>query len=149
MKTSQKGIDLIKHFEGLKLKAYLCPANVPTIGYGTTILPNGAKVPIDSICTKEEAEMFLKHDLIAFENQVLKLLKVEVNQNQFDALVSFTYNLGSGCLAKSTLLKNINANLPIVQGMFTAYSNARIKGLLQSLPGLVRRRNAEFNLYVS
>lgn len=148
MKTGQKGIDLIKEFEGLRLKAYLCPANVWTIGYGTTILPNGAKVPIDSICTKEEAEMFLKHDLIAFEKQVENLLKVEVNQNQFDALVSFVYNLGAGTLAKSQLLKNINAKLPINQGMFTAYSKAKVNGLLQSLPGLVKRRNAEYELFI-
>jgi lysozyme len=143
-KTSQKGIDLIKKYEGLKLKAYLCPANVMTIGYGTTFLPNGVKVPKDSVCTKEEAEMFLKNDLIKFEKHVTKVVTVPINQNQFDALVSFAYNLGS---IYPTLLKmiNVNPNDERIETQWLKYCYAG-KVLLQ---GLHNRRVAEYKLYNS
>ena len=142
--TSQKGIDLIKKFEGLKLKAYVCSAGVDTIGYGTTILPNGVKVPKGSTCTKEEAEMFLKHDLKRFEKHVNKVVNVPITQNQFDALVCFAYNLGS---IYPNLLKmiNINPNDENIENQWLKYCYAG-KVFLQ---GLHNRRIEEYKLYNS
>ena len=110
-KTDKKGIDFIKSFEGLKLKPYLCGANVPTIGYGTTIYPNGRKVSLNDVSiTEKDAEAFLIRDLDFFEKQVDSFTTDAVNQNQFNALVSFAYNLGANALKGSTLLKKVNAN---------------------------------------
>ncbi|MGL5713608.1 MAG: lysozyme, partial [Paraclostridium sp.] len=106
MQISQKGIDLIKQFEGCKLKAYLCPAGVWTIGFGSTSgVIEGMQI------TEKEAEEMLKKDLRYFERWVSKLIEVELTQNQFDALVSFTYNLGEGALKGSTLRKKLNMGL--------------------------------------
>ena len=145
MKTSNKGIELIKRFEGLRLKAYVCSGGVDTIGYGTTILPNGIKVPKGSTCTKEQAEMFLKNDLEKFESGVRKLVTVPIKQNQFDALVCFAYNVGLGALGKSTLLKkiNINPNSDEIESEFMKWSFA--KNI--QLEGLRLRRKAESELY--
>ena len=149
MKTSQNGINLIKQSEGCKLKQYYCSANKSTIGYGTTILPNGKEVPADSICTIDEAIMFLKHDLGVFENGVNKFVTVPINQNQFDALVCFTYNVGLGALKSSSLLRkiNINPNDESIKDSFLAYSKAKVKGVLTVLKGLQTRREKEANLY--
>jgi lysozyme len=145
MKTSNKGIELIKRFEGLRLKAYVCSGGVDTIGYGTTILPNGIKVPKGSTCTKEQAEMFLKNDLEKFESGVRKLVTVPIKQNQFDALVCFAYNVGLGALGKSTLLKkiNINPNSEEIESEFMKWSFAKHI----QLEGLRLRRKAESELY--
>jgi lysozyme len=145
MKTSNRGIELIKRFEGLRLKAYICSGGVDTIGYGTTILPNGIKVPKSSTCTKEQAEMFLKNDLEKFEAGVRKLVTVPIKQNQFDALVCFSYNVGLGALAKSTLLKkiNINPNSEEIESEFMKWSFAKHI----QLEGLRLRRKAESELY--
>ena len=142
MKTSNRGIELIKRFEGLRLKAYVCSGGVDTIGYGTTILPNGIKVPKGSTCTKEQAEMFLRNDLEKFEAGVHKLVTVPIKQNQFDALVSYTYNTGGS----DTLFKLINQKAPqeqIEKWFKTKYitSNGAI------LNGLIERRKAESKLY--
>ncbi len=145
MKTSNRGIELIKRFEGLRLKAYVCSGGVDTIGYGTTILPNNIKVPKGSTCTKEQAEMFLKNDLEKFEAGVRKLVTVPIKQNQFDALVCFSYNVGLGALGKSTLLKkiNINPNSDEIESEFMKWSFA--KNI--QLEGLRLRRKAESELY--
>jgi len=145
MKTSNRGIELIKRFEGLRLKAYICSGGVDTIGYGTTILPNGIKVPKGSTCTKEQAEMFLKNDLEKFESGVRKLVTVPIKQNQFDALVCFAYNVGLGALGKSTLLKkiNINPNSEEIESEFMKWSFAKHI----QLEGLRLRRKAESELY--
>ena len=100
METGQKGINLIKKYEGLALKAYLCPANVLTIGYGHT----GKDVIPDMQINEVTAEQILKRDLEKFEKAVDRLVTSKINQNQFDALVSFTFNLGEGNLKSSTLL---------------------------------------------
>ena len=103
MKTSPKGISLIKEFEGLSLDAYLCSAGVLTIGYGHTGgIQKGDKI------TAKKAEELLQDDLKKFENGVLRLVRVPLNQNQFDALVSFAFNLGVGNLGKSALLRKLN-----------------------------------------
>ncbi|MGL5716723.1 MAG: lysozyme [Paraclostridium sp.] len=139
MKTSQKGIDLIKSFEGCRLETYKCSANVNTIGYGTTkgVVP-GMKISL------LEAEEMLKRDLIYFERWVEKLIEVELTQNQFDALVSFTYNLGEGALKNSTLRKFLNdKRYDLVPGQFLRWNMAGGK----VLNGLVRRREAEAKMF--
>ena len=143
MNINAVGIKLIKEFEGLRLSAYLCPANVWTIGYGHT----GKEVTQNLKWTAEIAEKYLKIDLLKFETGVLKLLKVKLNSNQFSALVSFAYNLGLGNLEESTLLKLINKN-PSDQNInkeFMKWINAGGK----LLPGLYRRRQTESELYFS
>jgi lysozyme len=108
-KLNKKGLELIKYFEGLRLKPYLDVGGVATIGYGTIRYENGTPVTMkDKEITKERAEELLKHHVAEFEAGVNKLLKVDINDNQFAALVSFAYNLGLGNLKNSTLLRYIN-----------------------------------------
>ena len=139
MRTSRKGIEFIKAHEGLRLDAYLCPAGVPTIGYGHT---HGVKMG-DRI-TEEQAEMLLIDDLIVVEREVNRY-GLHLNQNQFDALVSFVYNVGARNFRSSTLLKRLKANPndPDIANQFKrwVYCDGKV------LPGLVRRRNDEAKLY--
>lgn len=142
MKISQKGIDLIKSFEGLELKAYKDSVGVTTIGYGST----GSHVSIGMTITKEQSEQLLKKDLERFEKGVSDLVKVPLNQNQFDALVSFAFNLGLGNLKSSTLLKKLNASDYIgASKEFERWNRAGGK----VLNGLTRRRIAERDLFLS
>ncbi len=136
---SQKGLDLIKEFEGERLDAYKCPAGVWTIGYGTTSnVSPGMKI------SKEHAQNLLAQDVSKFEDAVKRLVKVPLNQNQLDALVSFTYNLGEGNLAKSTLLKLLNQrDYAGAANEFGRFINANGK----PLKGLIRRRAAEQALF--
>ena len=144
MTTSQRGISLIKQFEGLKLNAYLCSANVPTIGYGNTYYPNGVKVKLGDKISQEQAEELLKDILKKFEAIVNRKLKVKVSQNQFDALVSHTYNTGGS----DTLFRLINngANDTEVR---TWIESRYITANGVKLKGLIRRRKAESYLYFS
>lgn len=146
MKTSEAGKALIKSFESCSLKPYLCPARIPTIGWGTTRYPDGRMVSIsDPRISQAQADAYLEHDLAAFERNVLQLLRVTPTQNQFDALVSFAYNLGAGALEKSTLLKKLNANDRSGAGNeFLKWDKA--KGVV--LPGLTRRRKAERAMFL-
>ena len=140
MNTSQNGIELIKKFEGCRLETYICPAGVFTIGYGHT----GADVKSGLKITQEEAETLLKNDLKAFEKGVQRIIKKELTQNQFDALVSFAYNLGLESLRKSTLAKLIN------QGKIKEASSQFERWVYANgvkLNGLIRRRKAEKNLF--
>lgn len=141
MKTSPKGIALIKEFEGLRLKAYKCPGGVWTIGYGHT-----AGVKPGMVITEAQAEEYLKADLIAFE-RYLNGLGLALNQNQFDALVSFIYNVGTGNFSSSTLLRKVRANPQdnsiMDEFLRWIYSKGRV------LPGLQRRRLREMKLYFS
>lgn len=142
MKISQKGIKLIQDFEGLALKAYKDPIGIWTWGYGST----GPHVTPDKVGTKEEAEQLLKKDLERFEKGVSEIVKVPLNQNQFDALCSFAFNLGIGNLKSSTLLKKLNAS---------DYKGAADEILRWNraggkvLAGLTRRRIAERDLFLS
>jgi len=139
MKISQEGVNLIKHFEGCRLEAYKCPAGVWTIGYGHT---KGVKEG-DAI-EQEAAEAFLIEDLEAFEQAVARLVKVPITQQQFDALVSFTFNLGAGNLERSTLLEKLNGYqyIEVPEQMMRW-----VKAGGQVLDGLVRRRAAEAALF--
>ena len=111
MRLNQTGYDLIKQFEGLRLKPYRSSANIATIGYGSTYYENGIKEQMsDPPITGARAEVLLKNVADRFAQKVANLLKKPVTQNQFNALVSFAFNVGSGALASSTLLKLVNAN---------------------------------------
>jgi len=142
-----KGYDLIKKYEGCQLKAYLCPAKVPTIGYGNTMYENGNKVKIGDEITQQRAEDLLLHIGKYFESEIKKLVKVTLTDNQFGALLSFTYNLGVGNLRVSTLLKKINANPndPTIKDEFLKWNKAGGK----VLAGLTKRRQSESELYFS
>ncbi|MFJ1431362.1 lysozyme [Capnocytophaga canimorsus] len=146
MKISQQGIDLIKKWEGFRSSPYLDAAKVPTIGYGTTFYPNGKKVTMrDKSITEQEAEAYLRAVIAQFERVVNRLVTSKINQNQFDALVSFVYNVGSGNFQKSTLLKlvNENPNHPDIGNWFLKYNKASGR----ELKGLTNRRNDEATLY--
>lgn len=140
MTTSQKGIDLIKEFEGCVLKAYKCPAGVWTIGYGTTqgINPN-------MVITQAQAETFLKRDIKPVE-RFLNGMCINYTQGQFDALISWIYNLGIGSFKSSTMYKYIVAKRKDVEitDQMVRWVNSGGKPLL----GLKRRRVAEANMFL-
>ena len=148
MKLNQKGYDLIKSFEGLSLKPYKCSAGVATIGYGNTYYENNVKVQMsDPVITKKRAEDLLKISADRYASKVDNLVHKPITQNQFNALVSFAYNVGSGALASSTLLKkvNFNPNDAMIAKEFLKWNKA--KGV--TLAGLTTRRIKESALYFS
>ncbi len=156
MKLDNKGYVLIAKFEGLRLKPYLCSAGVPTIGYGNTFYPSGAKVTMrDKPITQETAFWMLKQVADMFARDVDKLVTSNVNQNQFNALVSFAFNLGSDIdadnipegLGDSTLLRKVNANPndPSIAREFIKWNKAGGR----VLDGLTKRRIQESELYFS
>ncbi len=139
MKISNKGLDIIKQYEGLKLQAYQCTAGVWTIGYGHT---KGVKQG-DSI-NEEQAEQYLIRDVQVAEDAI-NAENLNINQNQFDALVSFVFNCGVAAFKSSTLLRKIkaDANDPAIADEFAKWRNAGGS----AVAGLVRRRGSESNLY--
>ena len=144
MKTSDAGLKLIMQFEGLRLKAYRCPAGVWTIGYGHTSAAGAPEVRDGMRISAQEAEAILKRDLAGFEAAVAGMVKTELTQAQFDVLVSFAYNCGVGALKASTLLKRVNAGaFDAVPAELMKWTKAKGK----ELPGLVRRRRAEAALW--
>lgn len=144
--VSTTGVNLVKKFEGLhkkmadgRIRSYRDPAGIWTIGYGHT-----KGVRSGQHITEEEANRFLIEDLEIAKRGVLRLVKVPLTQNQLDALVSWTFNLGEGNLSSSTMLKRLNAGrYDQVPSEMTKWHKARVNGVLTSLPGLVRRRAAE------
>jgi len=146
MKVSEKGINLIKRFEGLILKPYLCPAKIPTIGYGNTFYEDGTKVTMnDKPITAEMAEKLLKITVNNFALKVQEIIKVTLLQHQFDAIVSFAYNVGIGNLKKSTLLKKIN-NSEFKEAIFEFGKWNKAGGKV--LKGLTTRREAERQMFI-
>jgi lysozyme len=148
--VSKNCVDLIKYYEAGNdvskyLKAYLCPAGVWTIGIGTTIYPTGKRVAQGDVITVAQANAYLMNDLRNLIAAVDSYTTNDINQQQFDALVSFAYNLGSSALKGSTLLKKVNLNLkdPSIQTEFEKWVHADGK----VLPGLVKRRKSEAYLY--
>lgn len=141
MKTSNKGIELIKTYEGCRLSAYRCPAGVLTIGYGHT-----KGVREGSSITMAEAEDLLKKDLEYFENQLTKL-NLGLTQCQFDALVSFCFNCGFSSFRNSTLYRRVKSHAPEaeIRSAFAMWN----RGGGKVLPGLVKRRKAEADLFFS
>jgi lysozyme len=146
MIASQNCINLIKLFEGYKPKAYLCPAGVPTIGYGSTMYTDGRKIKLGDTINEQQANELLMWEL---RNKAFSLNGLKINQNQIDALLSFIYNLGIGAFAKSTLKKKIvaNPNDASIKAEFMKWNKARVGGQLIELKGLTRRRIAEAELY--
>lgn len=138
---NKAGLELIKKYEGLRLKAYLDPVGVPTIGYGST---QGIKIG-DEI-NEVQAEAFLLRDVSNFERKILSLLNVTINENQLAAVTSFAYNVGVGNLTKSTLLKLVNQKrFEHAAEQFGKWINAGGK----PLPGLIKRREAEKQLFLT
>jgi lysozyme len=146
MKLNNDGYNLITKHEGLSLKPYLCPAKVPTIGYGNTYYQDGKRVTLlDNPITKEQAFEMFKEIADRFAKSVSQSVTADINQNQFNALVSFAYNVGVANLKKSTLLKLVNANPnnPQIKLEFLKWTKAN--GVL--LNGLLKRRNDECSVY--
>ncbi|AYL07968.1 lysozyme (plasmid) [Enterobacter asburiae] len=146
MQISDKGIALIKQFEGCKLTAYQDSVGVWTIGYGWTKPVDGKPIRAGMTIKQETAERLLKTGLVSYENDVSRLVKVDLTQGQFDALVSFTYNLGARSLSTSTLLRKLNAgDYAGASDEFLRWNKAGGK----VLNGLTRRREAERALFLS
>ena len=142
-KTGQLGLNLIRKFEGFYAKPYLCPAGIPTIGYGATYYPNGKRVTLqDAAITEQQAEEMLVSMLKTYEQSVDSFTRDDINQNQFDALVSFTWNTGGS----DTLFKMINTNFSITDCAAWLRSHYTTSGG-KVLQGLVNRRNAEAKLF--
>lgn len=141
--TSQKGVELIKCFEAFSATPYLCPAGIITIGYGHIILPGEHYESL----SMADADNLLRRDLLKIENAVIRNLNVPLHDNQFDALVSLTFNIGGGALQRSTLRQKINygSGMSEIKQEFMKWIYARGK----VLSGLVKRRIAEYELYIS
>lgn len=152
MRISQRGLDLIKEFESYlkplpdgRCTTYICPAGVPTIGWGCT---KGVKV--GDVWTREQAEERLRGELAKIEAAVTRLVTVEINQCQFDALVSLAYNIGDGGLSRSSVLRHLNnGNVAKAAESFALWNKAKVKGKMTELRGLTRRRAAERALFLS
>ena len=146
MQVSNKGISLIKQFEGCKLKAYQDSVGVWTIGYGWTQPVDGRKIGPGMVIDQATAERLLKCGLVQYEQGVNQLVKVIITQGQFDALVIFAYNLGLRSLSTSTILRKLNAGDK--QGAADEFGKWVNAGGVR-LNGLVKRREAERKLFLS
>ena len=145
MKVNAEGYALIKRFEGCRLKAYKCPANVWTIGYGNTFYENGDKVKEGDVITQQRAEELAKFIIDQFAVSIAPFIQKTLTENQFSACVSLAYNIGTGNFKKSSVFKklNINPNDSTIADSFRLWN----KGGGVVLKGLVRRREAEIQLY--
>ncbi|MDQ9128540.1 lysozyme [Serratia fonticola] len=140
MKVGVEGLNLIKHFEGLRLQAYQCSARAWTVGYGHTV-----GVRPNDVITEGEADNFLRQDIANSEQVVNMNVHVPLTQNQFDALVSFVFNLGIGSFLASTLIKKLNS------GDYGGSAEEFLRWIHvngKKIPGLVRRREAEKSLFL-
>ena len=143
---NERGIEIVKSFEGISLEPYLCPANVWTVAYGATVGSDGRRIDPDMEPISEtEAEALLIRDLGSSEGWVSRLIKTALTENQFSALVSFTFNLGAGSLQRSTLRMKLNRSE--YQGAADEFPKWRMAGG-RILAGLVRRRAAERKLFL-
>jgi len=145
MKVNAEGYALIKKFEGCRLKAYLCPANVWTIGYGNTFYENGMKVKEGDVITQQRAEELAKFIIDQFAVTIEPFIQKPLTDNQFSACVSLAYNIGTSGFKRSSVFKklNINPNDPTIADSFKLWN----KGGGKVLAGLVKRREAEIQLY--
>jgi lysozyme len=146
---NERCVELIKHFEGFRKKAYPDPGTHGepfTIGYGTTVYPNGKRVRGRDVITPEQGEEFLRHDLQKFAAAVTNAVKVALTDNQYSALVSFTYNVGAANLKRSKLLQKLNQEDYLgAADQFLRWNRAAGK----VLPGLTERRVAERTLFLT
>ena len=142
MTISDEGLSKIKVHEAFRSSPYLCPAKVPTIGYGNTYYPSGVKVKLtDDTISETDAEEILRAIVASFEKCVNKYVTSDINQNQFDALLSFTYNVGQDAFRKSTLLRKVNRNTndPSIKKEFLRWNKSKGK----VVNGLTNRRKNE------
>ncbi len=145
MQTNQAGLDLIKMFEGLRLEAYVDAVGVWTIGYGHTKTARAGMV-----ITEDRAEELLRDDLSDAESAVNNFVKVPLNENEFSALASLVFNIGSGNFKRSTVLKRLNQEERVgAADAIEWWNKGRVNGVLTMLPGLVRRRAAEKALFLT
>ena len=143
--SQRTGLPVIKKNEGFSAKAYLCPAGIPTYGYGET---KGVKLGMTITLQEAGRLLVIRYDY--FESEVLKLVKVKLNENQLGALVSFAYNLGITALSGSTLLRALNdGDYERVPREFAKWTKAKVKGKTTILPGLVSRRTEEARLFIT
>ena len=145
MKVNAEGYALIKKFEGCRLKAYKCPANVWTIGFGNTFYENGDKVKDGDVITQQRADELAKFIIDQFAVSITPFILKPLNENQFSACVSLAYNIGTGGFKRSSVFKklNVNPNDETIADSFRLWN----KGGGKILPGLVKRREAEIQLY--
>lgn len=149
MELLQEGVDLVKSFEGFQPTAYLCPAGVPTIGYGHTKGVTISDVSAKKTISKAEAETLLAEDLTVAGNSVRDLVNVGLSNLQFSALCSFVFNVGKGNLSSSTMLKLLNqAKFIDAAAQFDVWVKATVEGKKVTLAGLVKRRAAEKHLFL-
>ena len=144
---SEKGLSLVRQFEGLRTTAYKCSAGVWTIGYGHT-----QQVKAGKVITKTQADAFLQLDISKADAAIQRLVKVPINQNERDALASFIFNLGAGAFESSTLLKKINeGDKQSAANEFLKWDKFRnpVTKKLETLTGLTKRRVAEKSLFES
>lgn len=150
MNISSKGLDLIKKWEGCKLQAYLDPVGIPTIGYGTIAYPDGRQVAMGDRITQEQADGFLLHECTSICARIEGLCKAPINQNQYDALVSFSYNVGVGAFGDSTLLRKLNeSDYAGAASEFLRWNKGTVNGQMVELQGLTNRRMDEKVLFES
>jgi len=140
-----KGIAIIKKWEGLRLKSYLCPSNIWTIGYGATFYENGSRVQPNETITIDRADKLLLMQVKLFADQVDKIVKSKINENQRSALISFCFNVGASAFRKSVLANKINKNPndPTIRDEFMRWTRSGGK----VVQGLINRRTDEANLY--
>lgn len=144
-RISEKGLEIIRHFEGCSLIAYLCPAGVWTIGWGRT---KGVKQ--GDVITQKQADLNLIIDVQEYEAAVIELVTVYLKQCQFDALTSFVYNIGRGNFYRSTMLKLLNkGEMAEAAAHFVKWNKASVNNKYVALPGLTKRRLAEASLFNS
>ena len=148
MIPSKNCINLIKQFEGLYLKAYRDPVGIPTIGYGSIKWPDGKSVQMGEVISIENAELLLNTEVFGIAPIIPPL---SYNQNQFDAVCSFVYNVGIGSFKRSTMLRKMrqNVNEWSIRDEFMKWNKGKVNGNLVELKGLTRRRKAEADLYFS
>lgn len=140
-----KGMPIIRKYEGLRLRAYICPSGLATIGYGATFYENGSRVQMGEVITIERADKLLHMQVKLFADEVKRVVKSEINDNMLGALTSFCFNVGGAAFGKSTLAKKVNKNPndPTIRDEFMRWT----RGGGKVLPGLVKRREEEANLY--
>lgn len=145
---SPNGVKLIQSFESFSSKAYLDSIGLATIGYGTTIYPDGRHVALGDTCTQEEATNYMMHDLQNFETAINHAIHNTPTQNQFDAMCSLCYNIGIANFRASSVLRNFNNNkLEDAQHSFLLWDKVHVHGVSEELKGLLRRRLAEAVLF--
>lgn len=148
---TNEGLELIKKYEGLRLSPYLCPAGVPTIGYGTTIYPGGTRVTLnDPRITQAKATKLLTVEVQRYEEKIDELTNGVATEYELAAMTSLAYNIGLEAFSKSSVLRLYNAGkLKEAAAAFSLWNKARVKGKLTIMPGLVARRAEEAALFAS